>query len=88
MLNVSTQSSTRGPPTFTFGLDSNHERNVRVANFGTFRCGAMPPSHLNAGDSSGACPTKFASRGMREAIRAHQWISPIAYACRGRSLRA
>ena len=56
----------------------NQARKVRFANFGRLRCGAMPPSRLNACDSPGAWPTKFASRGTREAMRAHQWMSPIA----------
>ena len=60
------------------GVEREDTPELRLPDGRTLRRGATPPSHLNPADNPGACETKLARRGAREAMRAHQWMSPIA----------
>src|SRR5439155_26151932 len=50
----------------------NHSRKVSDANFGMFRCGAMPPSAFAIALNGGVCVKKFTMFGASDASRANQ----------------
>ena len=88
LLNVSGQSSTRprvprSPPAAcartSAGTSATRTRGNRR------RCDT-PASHFSSRrERRSVRAKKFATRANRDAQRAHQWMSPIAYAARGRN---